>query len=112
MRPDLDKDPTPSFATHPFADHSLLSISAHSVGIMPSSQIASPLPIPPPRRNIRLGYSSQDLFASINATLASNIVRPRTPVHNIQEDEYTVPAPPPPSPVSFLPEHWPTSIRR
>lgn len=62
-------------------------------------------------RSMRL-VTSQDLYTSISATLTSKDNRPSTPVHHIQENDYTVPAPPPPSPVSFRPEHWPTSIRR
>ncbi|CAM1501086.1 Fc.00g102480.m01.CDS01 [Cosmosporella sp. VM-42] len=78
---------------------------------MPSNHVSSPLAIPSPQRSMRL-VTSQDLYTSINATLASKDNRPSTPNHHIQEDDYTVPAPPPPSPVSFRPEHWPTSIRR
>ncbi|KAK6217501.1 hypothetical protein QIS74_07615 [Colletotrichum tabaci] len=78
---------------------------------MPASQIASPLPIPPQRRNLRL-MTGQDLYASLNASLASTTHRPVTPVHMIQENDYSVPAPPPPSPVSFAAEHWQSSIRR
>ncbi|KAF4961990.1 hypothetical protein FSARC_9896 [Fusarium sarcochroum] len=48
-------------------------------------------------RNMRL-VTSQDLYTSINATLSTKTNRPSTPVHHIQEDDYTVPAPPPPSP--------------
>ncbi|GKT50322.1 uncharacterized protein ColSpa_10503 [Colletotrichum spaethianum] len=61
---------------------------------MPASQIASPLPIPPQRRNLRL-MTGQDLYTSLNATLASTTHRPVTPVHMIQENDYSVPAPPP-----------------
>ncbi|TDZ25603.1 hypothetical protein C8034_v001751 [Colletotrichum sidae] len=78
---------------------------------MPASQIASPLPVPPSRRNLRL-MTGQDLYASLNATLTSTTHRPATPVHMIQEQDYSVPAPPPPSPVSFAAEHWQSSIRR
>lgn len=72
---------------------------------MPS--IVAPIPISPAQRNIKLG-TSQDFYTSINNTLASKAERrPSTP----QQDDYSVPAPPPPSPVSFRPENWPTSIR-
>ncbi|KAG7055164.1 hypothetical protein JMJ77_0007630 [Colletotrichum scovillei] len=74
-------------------------------------QIASPLPISPQRRNLRL-MTGQDLYTSLNATLASTTHRPVTPVHMIQENDYSVPAPPPPSPVSFATDHWQSSIRR
>ncbi|KAF4469161.1 hypothetical protein FALBO_3944 [Fusarium albosuccineum] len=75
---------------------------------MPGSHSSSTQSAP---RSMRL-VTTQDLYTSINATLSSKDNRPSTPVHHIQEDDYTVPAPPPPSPVSFRPEHWPTSIRR
>ena len=55
--------------------------------------------------------TSQDLYASLNATLGS--VRPSTPVRHIKQDDYTVPAPPPPSPVSFRSsEQWHAPSRR
>ncbi|KAK3899875.1 hypothetical protein C8A05DRAFT_46172 [Staphylotrichum tortipilum] len=81
---------------------------------MPSSQVAAPLiapiPIPAQRRNIPL-ITTQELFASLNATLASKTGQLVTPIHHIQENDYAVPAPPPPSPVSFR-DHWPVSMRR
>lgn len=81
---------------------------------MPSSQVAAPLaapiPIPAPRRNVGL-ITTQELFASLNATLASKTDQLVTPIHHIQEHDYSVPAPPPPSPVSFR-DHWPASLRR
>ena len=72
------------------------------------SQVAAPIPISPSRSNVRL-VTSQDLFASLNATLAGKNSQQFAPVHAIQENDYTVPAPPPPSPVSFRHEHWPTT---
>ncbi|KAB5572661.1 hypothetical protein GE09DRAFT_1282985 [Coniochaeta sp. 2T2.1] len=72
--------------------------------IMPS-QIAQPIPIAPGRRLPHL-MTSQDLFASINATLANKNSSPVTPKDTVGEQDYTVPAPPPPSPVSFRNDHW------
>ncbi|SCN78988.1 uncharacterized protein FFB20_09482 [Fusarium fujikuroi] len=63
-------------------------------------------------RNMRVVTSQDLLYTSITATLSTKTNRPSTPVHHIQEDDYTVPAPPPPSPVSFRPEYWVTSGRR
>ncbi|KAK3327729.1 hypothetical protein B0T19DRAFT_422628 [Cercophora scortea] len=74
------------------------------------SQIASPIPISASRRNLAL-VTSQDLFASINATLNSKTGQLVTPNHTIRENDYAVPAPPPPSPVSYG-GHWPASLRR
>ncbi|OTA87983.1 hypothetical protein M434DRAFT_80673 [Hypoxylon sp. CO27-5] len=74
------------------------------------SQIAAPIPVTPPRKNIRLS-SSTDLFASINATLASKNIMQATPIRSIQERDWDVPAPPPPSPVSFHPDHWQRTLR-
>ena len=78
------------------------------------TQLASPLPIAPGRRKLNLVTMPQDLFASLNATLASHSGSQMMdmPAHTIQEDDYTVPAPPPPSPVSFRHEHWATALRR
>jgi hypothetical protein len=66
-----------------------------------------------PQPSPKIGASPQDLFTSLNATLVGkHLERSTTPVRHIQEDDYAVPAPPPPSPVSFRSEHWPSSIRR
>jgi hypothetical protein len=74
---------------------------------MPSRQIVAPIPVSPSKRSGTL-EAPQDLYISLNDTLATkSSKRSSTP----QVDDYTVPAPPPPSPVSFRPEHWPTSIR-
>ncbi|KAM4066091.1 hypothetical protein HRG_000243 [Hirsutella rhossiliensis] len=79
---------------------------------MPSPQVASPLALSTsPRNNLRL-MTSHDLYNSLNATLTSGDNRPSTPVRRIQEDDYTVPAPPPPSPVSFRADHWHVPARR
>ncbi|KAK4131377.1 hypothetical protein BT67DRAFT_388366 [Trichocladium antarcticum] len=79
-----------------------------------SSQVGSPLvapiPIPAQRRNLAL-ITTQELFASLNATLASKTNQLVTPIRHIQEHDYSVPAPPPPSPVSFR-DHWPAPARR
>lgn len=77
---------------------------------MPSAQIAAPIPIPAQRRNLAL-ITTQELFASLNATLANKSNQLVTPIHHIQEHDYTVPAPPPPSPISFH-NHWPAPVRR
>jgi hypothetical protein len=80
---------------------------------MPSqvaAPLATPIPIPAQRRNLGL-ITTQELFASLNATLASKTDQLVTPIHHIQEQDYSVPAPPPPSPVGFR-DHWPTSMRR
>ncbi|KAI1850713.1 hypothetical protein JX265_004423 [Neoarthrinium moseri] len=74
-------------------------------------QIASPVPITPPRKGVRL-VTSDALFASLNETLASRDNRPSTPVRSIKDRDWDVPAPPPPSPVSFHPDQWRSSIRR
>jgi hypothetical protein len=83
---------------------------------MPVSQVASqltaPIPIPAAPRHRGLGLiTTQELFTSLNASLASKMDQLVTPIHHIQEHDYSVPAPPPPSPVSFR-DHWPVSMRR
>ncbi|KAI2463476.1 hypothetical protein F4781DRAFT_123714 [Annulohypoxylon bovei var. microspora] len=74
------------------------------------SQIAAPIPVTPPRKSFR-PYSSTDLFASLNATLAAKDSQRGTPIRTIQERDWDVPAPPPPSPVSFHPDHWQRTFR-
>ncbi|KAK3956543.1 hypothetical protein QBC32DRAFT_125221 [Pseudoneurospora amorphoporcata] len=74
------------------------------------SQIAQPTPISVPRPHLGV-MTSQDLFASVNASFSKNS-QPSTPSHTIQEHDYSVPAPPPPSPVSFRDHHWPSTVRR
>lgn len=64
------------------------------------SQLATPLPISPARGKLQL-LTSQD-FASLHATLTSKSVQTSpTPIHEVSVDDYYIPAPPPPSPVSF-----------
>lgn len=79
-----------------------MAVSKHSK--MPSRQIVAPVPISPKLR------TQPDLITTLNASLlsANNIERrPSTPC----QDDYSVPAPPPPSPVSFRSDAWPTKIR-
>ena len=75
------------------------------------THIASPIPVTPPRQPMRL-VTSEDLFESLNATLASSDNKLSVPDRNIKERDWDVPAPPPPSPVSFQPDQWRSSIRR
>ncbi|KAL6896055.1 hypothetical protein HDV57DRAFT_38146 [Trichoderma longibrachiatum] len=92
---------------------------------MSSSQIAAPYAIKPSQRaNIRLS-TSQDLYTTLSSSLSplKGHQRPAIPFdnamakegdrsptsgHRILEDDYAVPAPPPPSPVSFRADRWPT----
>ncbi|KAK5987452.1 hypothetical protein PT974_11579 [Cladobotryum mycophilum] len=77
---------------------------------MSSSQVAAPYAIRPTQQpNLSL-LTSQDFYSSLSATMESH--RPSTPVHRILEDDYTVPAPPPPSPVSFRTDGWPKPAHR
>ncbi|KAI0528294.1 hypothetical protein F5B22DRAFT_641265 [Xylaria bambusicola] len=61
------------------------------------SEIVAPIPVTPPRKGARIAGSSE-LFASLNASLESKASKPTTPVRTIQERDWDVPAPPPPSP--------------
>lgn len=72
-------------------------------------QIMSNVTLQPVPRTAR----SQELFSNLYASLqtTSDLCRPSTPVRHIREDDYTVPAPPPPSPVSFRNDGWPKSRR-
>ncbi|TFB06486.1 hypothetical protein CCMA1212_002144 [Trichoderma ghanense] len=92
---------------------------------MSSGQIAAPYAIKPSQRaNIRLS-TSQDLYTTLSSSLSplKGHQRPAIPFDNamtkevdrsptsgprILEDDYAVPAPPPPSPVSFRADRWPT----
>lgn len=56
------------------------------------NQIAAPIPITPQRRAVRI-ITSEDLAAGLQGS--------STPVRGIRENDYTVPAPPPPSPINF-----------
>ncbi|KAI0152937.1 hypothetical protein GGR57DRAFT_469578 [Xylariaceae sp. FL1272] len=73
-------------------------------------QLYAPVAVSSARKNN--SSSSSDLFANLNATLESKGNKLATPVRNIQERDWTVPAPPPPSPVSFHPDHWQYAMRR
>ncbi|KAF3005561.1 hypothetical protein E8E14_008269 [Neopestalotiopsis sp. 37M] len=65
------------------------------------SQIAAPVPITPTRKGMRLA-TSEALFASLNESLASSSNGTSTSdMRGIKERDWDVPAPPPPSPVSF-----------
>ncbi|KYK60681.1 hypothetical protein DCS_01819 [Drechmeria coniospora] len=63
---------------------------------MPSPQVVAPVAMSSSQRNNLRLMTSQDLLANLNATLGNQ--RPSTPVRHIKPDDYTVPAPPPPSP--------------
>ncbi|KAI2630155.1 hypothetical protein GGS21DRAFT_492267 [Xylaria nigripes] len=64
-------------------------------------QIVAPVPVSPNKSSVQTG---SDLFASLNARLSSKN-KFTTPVHSIQERDWDVPAPPPPSPSK---RDWPT----
>ncbi|PKK47413.1 hypothetical protein CI102_8307, partial [Trichoderma harzianum] len=79
---------------------------------MSSGQIAAPFAIKPSQRaNIRLA-TAQDLYSTLSSCLSPLKGHQQsaipfdtkqgdgssTPTHRILEDDYTVPAPPPPSP--------------
>ncbi|KJK77028.1 hypothetical protein H634G_07604 [Metarhizium anisopliae BRIP 53293] len=72
--------------------------------------VASPVTMSSQRNDLRL-FTSQDLY-SLNANLSYKGNRPSTPVRRIQENDYTVPAPPPPSPVSFRADKWSMPSRK
>jgi hypothetical protein len=74
-------------------------------------QILSPVPVAPPRK-ARMMAGPNDLFANLNASLSVNTTMATAPIRSIQERDWDVPAPPPPSPVSFHADHWTRSLRR
>ncbi|CAH0004821.1 unnamed protein product [Clonostachys byssicola] len=59
------------------------------------NQIHSPVPLSPARRETKL--TSGDLYASLNALASKGDRRPGSPL----QEEYAVPAPPPPSPFEY-----------
>jgi hypothetical protein len=73
-------------------------------------QILSPIPVTPSRK-VRLMTAPNDLFANLNASLNTGTTA-GTPIRSIQERDWDVPAPPPPSPVSFHVDHWKRPLRR
>ncbi|PFH60411.1 hypothetical protein XA68_11033 [Ophiocordyceps unilateralis] len=79
---------------------------------MPSPQVASPIAMSSSQRNNLRILTSHDICNSLSATLSASDDRPSTPVRRIQEDDYDVPAPPPPSPVSFRADGWHLPARR
>ncbi|KAI1327277.1 hypothetical protein F5Y16DRAFT_399624 [Xylariaceae sp. FL0255] len=64
-------------------------------------QIHAPVAVSPPSSKNSRPAASSDLFASLNATLQSKDNKLATPVRNIQERDWDVPAPPPPSPYAM-----------
>lgn len=66
-------------------------------------QIIAPIPIAPMRK-VRLGQPTMDLYGLNFNDLSA------APVRSIQEQDWHVPAPPPPSPIGFRPEHFERSL--
>ena len=76
-------------------------------------QILSPVPLSPGKAAARDQTSAGEFFKSLNATLSSTTSDlTSSPVRTISESDWDVPAPPPPSPVSFHKDHWQRSLRR
>ncbi|KAL5596829.1 hypothetical protein BROUX41_006487 [Berkeleyomyces rouxiae] len=74
---------------------------------MSSSQIDIQAPMP--RRTLHV-ISSEQLFSGVDASLRTEI--PSTmPIREFYGKDYSVPAAPPPSPVSFAHDCMPTAIR-
>ena len=73
-------------------------------------QILSPVPLSPGKARDQM--SAGEFFKSLNATLSTTGDLSSSPVRSIQESDWDVPAPPPPSPVSFHKDHWQRSLRR
>ncbi|KAJ2901475.1 hypothetical protein MKZ38_001816 [Zalerion maritima] len=70
-----------------------------------SNQIAAPIPIAL-RRETRI-ITTDEVVAGVQQSTAVS----STPVRGIKEDDYSVPAPPPPSPINFPRESW-TPMKR
>lgn len=82
------------------------------------SQAPTPIAIPIPRRRSPLlsnPYLGQDIPLYLSSTLDLKAKSPYAFVDRVgQNDSYSPPAPPPPSPVNFPTESWSTAcaIRR
>lgn len=73
---------------------------------MPHHQMATPLPVMPTRGRLQL-LTNQDI-ANLDATLSSKDLQSSpSPIYDVSPREWDVPAPPPPSPVSFRHEMLP-----
>ncbi|CAN8106268.1 unnamed protein product [Discula destructiva] len=73
-----------------------------------SSEMDSSIPTSTSRSKLQL-LTSQN-FASLNRTLSAKSVESSpTPTHEISVDDYFIPAPPPPSPVSFRSDKFATA---
>ncbi|PMD25365.1 hypothetical protein NA56DRAFT_433163 [Hyaloscypha hepaticicola] len=94
------------------------SSSTSTSSKMPS-QTPTPIALPVPRRrsplltNASLGQP-QDVSLFLSNTLSSKAKAPYNFISRIDENDYSPPAPPPPSPVNFPSESWSTacSVRR
>ena len=81
------------------------------------SQAPTPIALPIPRRRSPLLSNSsfgQDIPLCLSTTLDMKAKSPYTFVDRAGENDYSPPAPPPPSPVNFPTESWSTAcaIRR
>ena len=77
------------------------------------SQIFTPVSVSPQRKGLQV-VTSTELLASLAAAsstatsysgTANTVITTDLPLYAIREHDYTVPAPPPPSPVSFRNDH-------
>lgn len=69
------------------------------------SQILAPVPISPSRHPLKLTTATPNLGAHLSSTLASRPVgSPDARLASPRQDDWSVPAPPPPSPVGFRPD--------
>ncbi|KAG4419164.1 hypothetical protein IFR04_007665 [Cadophora malorum] len=82
------------------------------------SQTPTPLTTPIPRRRSPLltntSFGQQDISLCLTSTLNSKAQSPYTFITRDNENDYSPPAPPPPSPVNYPSESWSTAcaIRR
>jgi hypothetical protein len=96
--------------------------SPHNLNLAPTStkmpsQTPTPIALPVPRRRSPLLVNAslgQDVSLFLSNTLNSKAKAPYNFISRIDENDYSPPAPPPPSPVNFPSESWSTacSIRR
>lgn len=95
----------------------LFDLSFAKITTMPSQKTPTPIALPIPRRRSPLLTNQtfgQDVTLYLSNTFNTMAKSPYTFITRDCENDYTPPAPPPPSPVNFPSESWSTAcaIRR
>ncbi|CAG8949926.1 hypothetical protein HYFRA_00004256 [Hymenoscyphus fraxineus] len=79
------------------------------------SQTSTPIAHPIPRRHspvLANASFGQDINLYLSSSLNSKAKSPYTFISRMGENDYSPPAPPPPSPVNYPSDSWSTACRR